>query len=193
MTKIIVMGVCSDDPDAYVGKDVQLGRSVEWQISDGLPGQRSSSEDFVDPVDVMNAVIESGTPATFISAQEAAVFLRDLILRLGGVELAKLDITPDAPFYSPVLIINDMAPEVAVAMVGDALTEAGISGCQPYAEFLMNALTGSGEDHRVERGDLEEVVGHFSAVPPEDLETFREKFEAALAPHLPDAEHSLSM
>ena len=37
---VIVMGSCSDDPDVHAGLGVTPWETVEWQISDGAPGER---------------------------------------------------------------------------------------------------------------------------------------------------------
>lgn len=181
---VVVMGTCSTDPDAYVGKDIHLGQSVEWQISDDVPGRRGSSTDFVDPLEAFGAIRADKRSGVFISAQEAAVFMRDLILRLSGTELAALDVTPDAPFYTSDLSIDPGAQETAFTVLRSALEEAGMGELAAEARTLLDAVSKPG-GALPDSPSNEDAMGFFSAMHPSTIARFRKSFTAALEPHLP--------
>lgn len=181
---VIVMGTCSTDPDAYLGKDVQLGRSVEWQVSDDVPGRRGSSNDFVDPLEAFDAIRAGNLPGVFISAQEAAVFMRDVILRLSGEKLASLDVTPDAPFYTSDLSVDACAPETALVVLRGALGQAGVGELADDAKTMLEVITRPGDTWPSTLA-IENALASFAVMDPDATARFRKSFEGALRPYLP--------
>lgn len=181
---VIVMGACSTDPDAFVGKDIQLGKSVEWQVSDDVPGRRGSSNDFVDPLEVIEAFQDSPVPGVFISRQEAAVFLRDVMLRISGVALRDLEITPDAPFYTSDLSIDDGAGPAAAGIIRAACLDAGLGPVADDAETLLRAITRPG-GRAPAAEEVAAAAASLKLLDEEDVIRFQKSFTAALQPHLP--------
>lgn len=154
---LVVMGACSGDPDVYPGIPVIEGASVEWQVSDGMPGERGSSSDHVDPLRAFNDMIEQRTAARFITAREAAIFGRDIVLRLAGVPVTDLDFVPRPAFFAGSQEIQDEAHVTGMDLLVQACRQAGLPKIGEAATVMMNCL----------------VQPSFSPAPPASFEDLR--------------------
>lgn len=137
---LVVMGACSGDPDVYPGIPVIEGASVEWQVSDGMPGERGSSSDHVDPLRAFNDMIEQRTAARFITAREAAIFGRDLVLRLAGVPITDLDLVPRAAFFQGGPAVEKDAHAAGMYFLVQACRQAGLPKIGEAATVMMKCL-----------------------------------------------------
>lgn len=125
----ILMGSCSADKEAYQGYVVTPGLTVEWQVSDGPSGQRSYSEDTLDPAKVFELVNHmrgenKDASVYFASHQERAFFLKSLMQRIAGVPVQELSSFPQGEWMNaedkPVLVFGQDSLSVLIEDVAAA-------------------------------------------------------------------------
>ena len=180
---VIVLGTCSEDPDAYMGQDVRLGASVEWQVSDSVPGNRGSSEDFTDPLLVLDTFLKAQATGVFMSPQEGTVFMRDLVLRLTGMSIADLEDSPEREFFGSETETDPEASMKAMEIIRNACSRIGLDEVSEQADVMMRAITEPGFAKGKAR-QINAAVMFTALLPDEDVTLFRKSVAIELSDHL---------